>query len=674
MGVDREILERVGKITGLRFAYIPIAKENQAETFIDKQNISLLRSRENNSHIELHGGSFTESYISATKCFVGKNHTNFDAKANMKVALVDAMAGEIAEYKKLYPQFTFTNYKNLTQCIEAVHKGEQNLILDNRYALENALSIPQNADLEILPIKSLNIPLRFRVTRGGNVAQEKLLISILNKGLKQISLNDKEKYVSDFVQATRYKFTVKDFLYQYRFQVILLLLFILAIVIAVSIIIKARHKASLIVEENEKKLRQITNNINGGVIVLRGNNALAITYANDGFLELIGCSRTEFEASAGSYLAYVHHDDLPALHEVLSKEEKEVSLELRVLKADGLYIPVLFNCTIEEKATGEKVLYCVVLDMTEQNRLLEQLRVDNERTELILERVEEIFYEIDFRDKSISMSPSFSKKLGWGLPTKFELGNVDDFEAMWHTDPESLQKLHSSTRTMLSTKETQTVAIQLQVLPKRENIWCEISQFPILSKDGTIISVIGLIKDINEQMEERNRLLERSLRDQLTGLYNKKAFEQIASEHLATMPNQNHALIFVDLDHFKAVNDTLGHLTGDRAICEAADKLKIIFSNYDVLARFGGDEFCVLVKNIPLDTLRGKMDWLVEKLHSDYSNGKETVRITCSCGVACTEDVGFDYTVLMDSADKALYAAKENGRDQVVFFRNIPQQ
>lgn len=673
-GVDRAILERVGQITGLRFKYVPIAKGNKAESFIDKQNISLLRSREYSTYTELHNGSFTESYVAVAKCFVGKNRTSFDTQATMKVALVEATLGEIADYKKAYPQFVFTNYKDLTQCIEAVHKGEQNLILGNRYALENALSIPQNADLEILPLKIINEPIRFKVTRGGNVEQEKILISILNKGLKQISFNDREKYVSDFVQATRYKFTFKDFLYQYRFQVILLLLFMMAIVMAVSIIMKARHKASLIVEESEKKLRQITNNINGGVIVLLGNNTLVITYANDGFLELIGCSRKEFEASAGSYLTYVHHNDLPVLHEALAKGEKEISLELRILKNDGLYVPVLFNCTIEEKPTGEKVLYCVVLDMTEQNSLLEQLRIDKQRTELILERVEEIFYEVDFRDKSIRVSPSFGKKLGWVLPNKFTLGKVDDFATMWHTDSENLLKLHSSTRAMLDTKKTQNVAVQLQVLPKGESIWCEISQFPILGKDGTIISVIGLIKDINAQIEERNRLLEISLRDQLTGLYNKKAFEQIVGKHLAAMPNQNHALIFVDLDHFKAVNDNLGHLIGDRAISEAADKLKIIFSNYDILARFGGDEFCIFVKNIPLDTLRGKMDWLVEKMRSDYSNGKDRVRVTCSCGIACTDDVGFDYTVLMDSADKALYTAKENGRDQVVFFRNILQK
>lgn len=236
-----------------------------------------------------------------------------------------------------------------------------------------------------------------------------------------------------------------------------------------------------------------------------------------------------------------------------------------------------------------------------------------------------------------------------------------------------MAKLHSATKEMLTSKKPVSTIMRIESIPSGGYIWCEVMQYPILLDNGDVVSVIGLIKDIDKQVKEREQLIEQMRRDPLTGLYNKEAFEDLTSDALSKLSDQNHALIFIDLDHFKTLNDTLGHMVGDRAICEAADKLRIIFSNYDLVSRFGGDEFCVFVKNIPMDTLRGKLEWMLDKLSCEYHGENGSVKVTCSCGIACTTDCGFDYRTLMRNADKALYSSKENGRNRYTFYRAVQE-
>ena len=101
-----------------------------------------------------------------------------------------------------------------------------------------------------------------------------------------------------------------------------------------------------------------------------------------------------------------------------------------------------------------------------------------------------------------------------------------------------------------------------------------------------------------------------------------------------------------------------------------AQKLQIIFANFDLVARFGGDEFCIFVKDIPYETLKNKLEWTVDKLRSTYTNGTEYVDITASIGAAYCSQEDADYQFLLDMADAAVYEAKKKGRDQYII-KNI---
>ncbi|MDD3796447.1 MAG: diguanylate cyclase [Lachnospiraceae bacterium] len=669
-GVDRAILEKISEISGLKFSYEAVPEGGGSETFYQEQGITLIAGVENDETISLHNSNYTDPYLTVSKYFVGQTDTVFDSSLPMKVAVISAADAQISAWKQFYPEFTFMRCSSMADCLDKVRSGDADMMLEDRYSLENLLAAPCNQDLKILPAEALTGKICFKIAAKES-AEEEILSSILNKAIRQISDSDTERYISDYMQAARYQYNISDFIYQYRFPLLFAGFVFLAVMVTIFFLNRSGRKVRQAIKENETKLRHITNNIKGGVIVLKPDEGMKITYANDGFLGMIGCSREEFEKSEnGSYLAYVHKEDLPVIKDAIASEKPELSLEVRVLKKDGKYISALFNCTLGQLINGERELYCVIMDMTEQKKLLERLRIENRRTELILGAVDEIFYEVNCQTNQIHTSSRFQEKLGWTLPDRYEVGKPEGLDEMWKTSREEAKQLHQDTKKMLVKKESVTTTLRLECRQAGAPVWCEVQQHPILGENGEIASVIGLIRNVDEIVKERERLIERAKIDPLTGLYNKEAFVRIVKEVLQTQPGSNHALLFIDLDHFKSVNDTLGHLTGDRAICEAADKLRIIFSNYDVISRFGGDEFCVLVKNIPMETLRGKLEWMMEKLRTDYSNGADVVRITCSCGVACTKYAGNEYGHLLECADQALYASKENGRNQYTFYRD----
>lgn len=674
-GVVTGIFERISQISGLKFNYVPMPVGGSSPKFLSDYKIDLISGVENDKSETLYGDSFfTEPYLILSKFFIGLTNSQIDFNKHSKVATIFAKDAALENLKTTYPNFEFVRYMSPTECVNALHTGEVQLILSDRYSIERLMPSSRNQDIKIFPGEAIASEISAKVLTTSDYAQAEILCSIINKSIKLISNFEVETIINEFATATRYKYTVVDFFFQYRVVIFFVLgLFILGI-LCTLFIAHTKQKAADLVKENELRLSNITNNINGGVIVMIPNKGFKITFANDGFLALVGITREDFETVGhGSYLAYVHTQDMYKIQEALDLAQTKFSIELRILKSDKSYIPALFNCTVGHKLQGEVELYCVIMDLTKQNSLIEQLRVENRRTELILSRVEEIFYEVNIQDKTITTSSSFMEQLGWTLPEKIQAFESEELERMWHMVEGDAPKLVSSTRQMLKRKEAVSTVVRLESNILNRYIWAEVFQHPILSSKNEVISVIGFIRNVDEEIRERERLIEQAQHDPLTGLLNKDAFEKLVDESLKALPDQNHALVFIDLDHFKNLNDSLGHLIGDRAICDAADKLRLIFSQYDLISRFGGDEFCILVKNIPQDTIHSKMDWLCEKIHQDYTNDETTVSITCSCGVACTENVGFSYESLMKSADEALYYSKDNGRNKYTFYKDIAE-
>ncbi len=158
-------------------------------------------------------------------------------------------------------------------------------------------------------------------------------------------------------------------------------------------------------------------------------------------------------------------------------------------------------------------------------------------------------------------------------------------------------------------------------------------------------------------------------RDQLTGLYNRFALNRKLAQlqQLHSRHQQPYAVLLLDLDHFKQVNDQYGHLTGDKVLKHAATLLKQSIRNEDILGRFGGEEFLLL---LPM-TEQQAAEKLIQLLRQQpLQLGDTAIALTTSIGIATAHPNGaaLSSETMLQQADKALYHAKANGRDQVISF------
>ena len=152
--------------------------------------------------------------------------------------------------------------------------------------------------------------------------------------------------------------------------------------------------------------------------------------------------------------------------------------------------------------------------------------------------------------------------------------------------------------------------------------------------------------------------------DKLTGLLNKATFERLCRGKLSeNRIGVFSTLIVVDLDHFKEVNDTLGHQAGDALLHSFGDVLRKLFRPTDLVGRFGGDEFVVLLNDIPGKEIAVQKAKRIVEAACETSTGSDTVRISASVGMASTPQHGVDYDSLFSVADKSVYSVKESGRN-----------
>ncbi|HET6838115.1 MAG TPA: EAL domain-containing protein [Bradyrhizobium sp.] len=184
---------------------------------------------------------------------------------------------------------------------------------------------------------------------------------------------------------------------------------------------------------------------------------------------------------------------------------------------------------------------------------------------------------------------------------------------------------------------------------------------------------VVLLEDITERRNAEARIAHLARYDELTGLPNRVNFRD-EIEHLLAAPHeagQMSALLFVDLDQFKQVNDTLGHPCGDQLLCAVAGRLREMLRPEDFVARFGGDEFVVFQQNIESnEDAAGLARRIVERLSERYKIENHLVEIGASVGIAMTSPGRTSADTLLKNADMALYRAKADGRGTFCFFRD----
>lgn len=182
--------------------------------------------------------------------------------------------------------------------------------------------------------------------------------------------------------------------------------------------------------------------------------------------------------------------------------------------------------------------------------------------------------------------------------------------------------------------------------------------------------VITLYTDITERKAFEKRLIDMATRDELTGLVNRREFFTLGHHEEERAKREGHvvSVMMVDADYFKKVNDTYGHATGDDVLRNLADNCRKIFRKTDVVGRYGGEEFSVILPGAAEDMAKV----IAERLRSSVAESKVPsdkgdVTYTVSIGIACASGKDVHIEELLDRADRALYTAKAQGRNRAIF-------
>lgn len=678
-GITRRILEKVAEGSGLKFRFQALPLGQISYDDLRESGVDFVSCVEYNSiNANSSGIQLSVPYFEAQKVLIGVSGKEFYNEDHLKVAIAAGSKTITKLIQSEYPHFEVKLYNSVRDCMDAVCSGEVDVILQNQYEVDVWLSKPKYEKLAIIQTEGISdshclSPMIYKDEQGrlNKELSNPMLLSIINKAINNLSEKEVSTIIVNETTKNYYQFTIEDFIYRYRYFLAILSALIVLLIIITIYARKVKQKNMELLISSEKRLRNITNNINGGVLILLPDKGLQLVYANEGFWNLIQHDRKEFDnLHEIDYIMYVHKKDISILNELVRtnyNNEKQISIRLRILRKDGSYIPVMFNGTMAENEEGKKEMYCVIMDISKEVSMLEQLQLEKKKHTLLIEKSDEIIYEIDFKKGNIDISDSFRERFGWTFTKSNFSINKQNLLAIWRIWEEDRDNLlEFFTKSIDDLEDSQCVVRIMKTNGKYR--WCRINQFVMLNKKGELGLLLGKIVDIHNEMREREKLKEQSQKDSLTGLYNKEAFKQLCTEYLNKNQEQDCAVIFLDLDNFKSVNDVLGHMIGDKAIIDAAQKLKTVFSSYDFIGRFGGDEFCVLVKNITKEALENKMQWLVGMLKHTYKEGEEEVSITASVGVAYTRLSGYDFRKLLEYADTALYEVKENGKNQYIIY------
>ncbi len=283
------------------------------------------------------------------------------------------------------------------------------------------------------------------------------------------------------------------------------------------------------------------------------------------------------------------------------------------------------------------------------------------------EQTGKVIFEWDFEKNKITSMTNFKMLFGRDAATRNSASDALDAGAVHPDDKEAFSRMFD-----LITNGESVSAIQFRVADVDGVYhWCEISGLVVKDYKGRPYRAIASLENIDEQIKKEEELKRKAERDQLTGLYNKTTTELLIKAIMIDRKNSGgcHALMIIDIDNFKGVNDQLGHLYGDIVLARLAEILKPIFRADDIIGRIGGDEFFVFLKNYTsLEIVRRKAKEVRRQFRITYSENGVSVSISASIGISIFPSHGKDFEELYKSADIALYNTKAGGKDNFTIF------
>ncbi|MFP7478863.1 diguanylate cyclase domain-containing protein [Terribacillus saccharophilus] len=386
-----------------------------------------------------------------------------------------------------------------------------------------------------------------------------------------------------------------------------------------------------------------------------------IQHANASFVNLIGASSIQ-EVKEKSIFDF----SLPAYTDMFQKPFQQSNQAGAVVSPSEGKLVRLDGAIIDVEVEGISVDYkgdhsCLIIfhEMTGRKKAEEALQQSEARYRLIAENMTDLLCIIDWDGCFKYASPSHVTVLGFPS-VAYEGKYAGDF---MHDDDR--KKVREQLDEMVATKEGTVLKFRFKNI-RGEWIWLEGKANPIFDENGVFNHFLVVSRDITERLELEEKLTYMAYHDTLTGLPNRRLFKEKLDQALdeAKQTKKKVAVMYLDLDNFKYINDTLGHDVGDELLNQFAQRVKECLGDKDVLSRQGGDEFTILLPGIEEEQ---DAILIAENIRASFQRawniGRNLFTTTSSIGIAFYPANGTKGYELMRNADTALYQAKKDGKN-----------
>lgn len=390
-----------------------------------------------------------------------------------------------------------------------------------------------------------------------------------------------------------------------------------------------------------------------------------IQYVSNNVHELLGYDADYLSEKQVSYAKLIHPEDVhrvqSEVNACLSDKENSFNLYYRLISRSGCVRWVREFSILQKNSLGELTsIHGYIQDQTDQRDAEESSRI----AALIRQHSREAIMITDKEGRILSVNPTFTRVTGYqcdevkGLrPSFLSSGHHDTafYTAMWNS-------IHA------------TGHWQGEILDRRKNgeiypKWLSIHT--VYDDQGSVLRRVGIFSDISKQKQSEELIWKQANFDALTGLPNRQLLSLRLKQEINRLKRtgKSLALIFLDLDSFKTINDSLGHLVGDELLIQVGKRLTSTLRTIDMVARFSGDEFALLMTDL-------KDQYGIERVAMKVRNAfdqpfpvnNELIHITACFGVTLCPEDGKDPWALMKNADQAMFTAKNKGRGRYQFF------
>ena len=425
-------------------------------------------------------------------------------------------------------------------------------------------------------------------------------------------------------------------------------------------------------KNSEMRYRGLFENVVDGVYIAARDGELIA--ANPALVEMLGFDSTEDLKSVGHTTAlYVNPIDRERVFARLEAQGIVKNFEYRLRRKDGREIVVLENARAVYDDDGSVIAQeGTITDITERKRAETRIFEEKERAQVTLQSIGDGVVTTDADGRVDYINPVAQDLTGYDVRSA---SNRPITEIMTIINEHTRATVENPVTRCLREERVITLEDHSVLINKNsEEIPIQDSAAPIRDRIGNVIGSVMVFHDVSKETRLFRQLSYQASHDSLTDLINRREFENrlvAAMQALQSEPEQSHALLYLDLDQFKVVNDTFGHIAGDALLKRIAELIHGKIRSTDALARLSGDEFGILLERCNESRAIEVAEAIrvaIEEFRFEWKESFAAVR--CSIGIVMVTSESADVATLMSSADVSCYSAKDKGRNQVHLYQD----